>query len=106
MQLIDVEQAAKMLLMHPVTVRNKARRGEIPAYKLGGWKFDPVELEKHIKKGTSPAWQDAGQENLACQKVSQHCKSAVKSGITHSLRQTVSEYEKVLGLKTKQKQKS
>lgn len=45
------EHFIKTLNMHPTTVRERAGKKEIPAYKIGKyWKFDPKELEFFVKK--------------------------------------------------------
>lgn len=51
MELIGIAKASKIIDMHQVTLREKAAKNEIPAYKIGGrWKFDAVELEKFVKR--------------------------------------------------------
>lgn len=43
---MTLHQTAAYLHLHPVTLRNKARRGEIPAVKLGRqWRFIREELD-------------------------------------------------------------
>ena len=38
--LLDVTEAAKLLRIHPKTLRTKARQGEIPAKQIGKlWRF-------------------------------------------------------------------
>ena len=43
--LLEVDELAKLLRLHPVTVRNKIRRGEIPAVKVGGWRIPRAYVE-------------------------------------------------------------
>ncbi|QDJ13802.1 excisionase [Mergibacter septicus] len=51
MEFVNTTKAAKTLNMHPTTVRERAGKKEIPAYKIGKyWKFDPKELEFFVKK--------------------------------------------------------
>lgn len=45
--LVGVKEAAKLLDMGVTRVYEKANKGEIPCFKLGGkWKFDPKALKK------------------------------------------------------------
>lgn len=44
--IMTLQQTAEYLHLHPVTLRNKARSGEIPAIKLGRqWRFIREELD-------------------------------------------------------------
>ena len=45
-QLWTVEEVAEYLRLQPETVRAKARKGEIPAFKVGKriWRFDIKEI--------------------------------------------------------------
>ena len=45
METLDLEQAAKFLHLHPVTLQRMAKRGEIPAAKFGRrWVFLEIDL--------------------------------------------------------------
>jgi excisionase family DNA binding protein len=47
--LIDAGQAARILRLHPVTVREMASRGVIPALKIGKvWRFRASSLDEWI----------------------------------------------------------
>lgn len=47
--LIDAHEVARMLRLHPVTVREMASRGEIPAMRIGRvWRFRPSTLDAWI----------------------------------------------------------
>jgi excisionase family DNA binding protein len=47
--LIDAAQAARILSLHPVTVREMASRGAIPALKIGKvWRFRASSLDEWI----------------------------------------------------------
>ncbi len=49
--LLDSEQAAELLHVHPETVKRRARRGEIPGMKFGKvWRFRASGLETFIRK--------------------------------------------------------
>lgn len=45
-EIMTLEQTAEYLHLHPATVRDKARKGEIPATKLGRqWRFVKTQLD-------------------------------------------------------------
>ncbi len=46
--LLTVEEAAQYLKLHPRTVSNKAKSGDIPARKVGGhWRFRPEDVREY-----------------------------------------------------------
>jgi uncharacterized protein len=48
--IMTLEQTAEYLHLHPVTLRNKARRGELPAIKLGRqWRFVKAQLDEWLR---------------------------------------------------------
>lgn len=54
-----VAEAAKFLRVHPETVYDLARRGEIPARKIGrAWVFLPDEMIDYLKKKACPSTDD------------------------------------------------
>ena len=47
--LLDVTEAAKLLRIHPKTLRTKARQGEIPAKQIGKlWRFRASVLNEWL----------------------------------------------------------
>jgi PTS system nitrogen regulatory IIA component len=47
--LIDAKAAARLLRLHPVTVREMAARGEIPALRIGRvWRFRISSLDAWV----------------------------------------------------------
>jgi excisionase family DNA binding protein len=49
-RLLDSEQAAELMRLHPETVKRRARRGEIPAMTVGKvWRFRASGLEAYIR---------------------------------------------------------
>lgn len=58
---MTVAEVAGYLHLHPLTVRNLIRKGELPACKVGReWQIDRAELERWIverteQNATSPA---------------------------------------------------
>ena len=50
MNTLDLQAAAAFLHIHPVTLQEKARTGEIPGAKIGKcWVFVDVDLVEHIR---------------------------------------------------------
>jgi excisionase family DNA binding protein len=48
--LLDSQQAAELMRVHPETVKRRARRGEIPGMKFGKlWRFRVSVLESFIQ---------------------------------------------------------
>ena len=48
--LLDLKQAAKLLKLHPDTLKRKAQRREIPSVKVGrSWRFRASRLDAWIK---------------------------------------------------------
>lgn len=48
--LLSLEQAAKLLILHPDTLKKKARRREIPALKIGkSWRFRASLLDAWVQ---------------------------------------------------------
>jgi len=49
--LLDTEEAAKLLRIHPKTLRRNARRGEIPATRVGRlWRFRASVLNEWLER--------------------------------------------------------
>ena len=49
--LLDTEEAAKLLRIHPKTLRRNARRGEIPATRVGRlWRFRASLLNEWLER--------------------------------------------------------
>ena len=108
--MLNVEQAAERLFLHPETVRLKARSREIPAYKKNGkWYFFADELDEYIKSGNNVALQEAAHErSIASCPVVKASSTSIKGkgggvGTTRSPRRTVSEYAAMLKLTTSSK---
>ena len=105
MQTLTLEQAAKILRMHNVTVRNKARAGELPAAKVGKrWLFIEVDLMNWLRLQYSPlALQgDKTTEIKLCH--STNVKTVSNGG--SRLPSMDDEYKKALGLTTKTPRKN
>jgi excisionase family DNA binding protein len=101
---LTLEEAADFLKMHPMTVQEKARSGEIPAAKPGRrWVFIDVDLVEYLRSQySSRALQGDTKEMQTCHSTSERARP-----ITGSMSATVdAEYSKALGLPTKQKRGS
>ena len=56
MDLMTVKEAAAYLKLNPVTVREWARSGRIPAFKIGrDWRFDRDRLDLWLKQQSNAA---------------------------------------------------
>jgi excisionase family DNA binding protein len=52
--ILDTEQAAALLHIHPKTLQRLARKGEVPAYRVGDlWRFRASDLDKWLRSGLS-----------------------------------------------------
>jgi predicted DNA-binding transcriptional regulator AlpA len=105
MDTLNLQQAAALLNIHPVTLQDKARAGEIPgAAKIGrAWVFIRVDLIEYIRsKCPRRALQGDSTEVSEC-----HSSNVRTHRIGGSNSATVEgEYSKVLALPTKQKRGS
>jgi len=106
MKTLTIEQAAELLCMHVVTVRNKARTGELPAAKIGKrWLFLEIDLINWLRlqypvqalQGDEPK-----KEIKLCH--STNVKIALSGG--SSSQSTEDAYRKALGLMTAKPRKN
>lgn len=104
MKTLTLQEAADFLKVHPVTLGEKARNGEVPGTKVGKcWIFIDVDLIAYIRS------QYKGQV-LQGEKVEvSQCHSSNEK--THliggsNILTTEDQYRKALGLPTRQKRKS
>ena len=104
MSTLTLQQAAALLKIHPVTLQDKARAGEIPGAKVGrAWVFVEIDLLEYIRsKYARRALQGDRAEVTQC-----HSTSAVAHRIGGSNSATTDdEYSKVLALPTERKLRS
>ena len=100
METLTLEQASGILRMHKVTLRNKARAGEVPAAKIGKrWLFLEVDLTKWLRLQYSTLALQGEQTMEVKQCHSTNEKIALTGGL--NLASTESEYRKALGLTMK-----
>ena len=58
--LLDDEQAAELLGVHPKTLQRLARGGQIPAYRIGRfWRYRVSELDAWLRSGIQSPRQSA-----------------------------------------------
>jgi len=62
-KLLDVDQAADLVGVHPVTLYRWARQRKIPCVRIGARviRFDPRSLEKFIDRSTINVSESAGR---------------------------------------------
>jgi len=57
-QVLTALELASYLRIHPTTVYKLAKRGELPAFKVGGdWRFNRVSIEKWLESRKNQ-WSD------------------------------------------------
>lgn len=99
MKTLNLQQAAKLLHVHPVTLLQKANHGEVPAAKIGRrWVFIDIDLFEYIRtKYNWRALQGDSLEDTKC-----HFTNAkVHHTGGSNLPTTERRYREVLGLQTK-----
>jgi hypothetical protein len=48
--LLTIAELSQLLAIHPVTARDRARCGRLPAIRIAGvWRFDPVEIARWLE---------------------------------------------------------
>jgi hypothetical protein len=104
MQTLDLKKASTLLKLHPQTVLQRARSGEIPAAKLGKcWVFIEEDLVNWIRSRYNRPQQDVGQGG---QKLCSLKDKTANTGGTALPHQTAQQYANLLKLPTKGKPKS
>jgi excisionase family DNA binding protein len=59
-RLLDDEQAAALLGIHPKTLQRLARTGHVPAHRIGRfWRYRASELDAWLHRGRSGSSSDA-----------------------------------------------
>ncbi|MDT4330842.1 helix-turn-helix domain-containing protein [Methylomonas sp. MS20] len=109
MEILTLQQAAEMLMMHPIVLARKTKSGEIPGKKPGRrW----IYVKEHLADWISGRYPDSEQAlrviDGAKPKEENPCPSsnvAPRGGLT-SPRQTANEYADLLKLKSKEKPKN
>jgi excisionase family DNA binding protein len=100
MKTLDLQQAAKFLNMHPVTVGEKARAGVIPGAKPGKcWTFIEDDLAAYLRS-LYPSSRQALQGEHAEVKLCHSTNAKTRRSGGSGLPTTGDAYSKVLGLPT------
>ena len=100
MNTLNLQQAADLLKLHPVTLQSKAKAGLIPCCKIGRrWVFIEIDLIEYIRAQYKwRALQGDGKETI-CH--STNAKTRLFGGSKSPL--VDEQYNAVLGLTTKSK---
>ncbi|MBI5861872.1 MAG: helix-turn-helix domain-containing protein [Rhodocyclales bacterium] len=100
METLTLQEAARFLKIHPVTLQNKARAGEIPGAKIGKcWVFVEIDLIEHIRSQyPRRALQGEHERSITCH--SSNVKTPQIGG-SNSRHATDVQYSKALGLPTR-----
>ncbi|MHB1099466.1 MAG: helix-turn-helix domain-containing protein [Burkholderiales bacterium] len=98
MKTLDLHAAAELLRIHPVTLRDKARLGEIPGAKIGKcWVFVDVDLIDYIRaQYPSRVMQGDTKEKTLCH--STNAKTRPSGGSRSASTDRL--YKEALGLTT------
>lgn len=107
MQTLDLDQAAKFLLMSSEGLRRKAKAGQIPGRKAGrSWVFVREHLAEWISSGQNTEQLNANRIGGKPQeKITWQSTNAAKRGGSASPT-TANEYNELLGLNQKPKRKN
>ena len=99
MNTLNLQQAAEFLKIHPVTLGEKARAGEIPGAKIGkSWVFLEIDLIDYIRAQYQQRALQGGKETLWH---STNAKTRPSSGL--KLVSVDEQYNAALGPLTKSK---
>lgn len=96
MKTLNAHAAAELLRLHPVTLKEKARRGEIPGAKIGkNWVFVDVDLIEHIRSQYPlRVMQGDRTEEMLCH--STNAKTRLSGGLKSATTDRL--YKQALGL--------
>ncbi|WP_407663546.1 helix-turn-helix domain-containing protein [Methylomonas albis] len=103
MSTLDLQQAAELLRIHPVTLQSKAKAGEIPGAKIGKcWVFVEIDLIGYIRSQYSRRTLQGEQEISLCHSLNVKTRPSIgsRSPSTDEL------YKKALERPTKPKPKN
>ena len=49
--ILDADEVAKLLRVHPRTIKRLARQGQLPGFRVGGqWRFRRAAIEEYIRR--------------------------------------------------------
>src|SRR6266581_498266 len=105
MRTLTLQEAAKLLHIHPVTLLRKAQSGDVPAAKPGKcWVFVDIDLVDYLRSNYRRQASKDSVRKEANEWLSIDQKSRPTGGLTSP--STDDEYAKVLGLQTERKPRS
>jgi Helix-turn-helix domain len=100
---LDLKEAADFLKIHPVTLSEKAKSGEIKGAKIGKrWVFIEVDLADHIRAQYQVRALQGDRKVETCHFT--NAKTRPSGGL--KLPSVDESYRKLLGLRTKSKPKN
>jgi hypothetical protein len=103
MNTLNLQQAAELLHIHPVTLQSQAKAGKIPGAKIGKcWVFVSIDLIDYIRSQYPRRTLQGEQEINLCHSLNEktHLFGGLKSASTDEL------YKKALERPTKTKLKN
>ena len=106
---LNLEEAASFLKIHPETLRQKVKAGEIPGAKIGkAYVFIESDLVDVIRSDYSSKWRAMQVTNKHEEVISWPCNAEQKKAHigSISLSQVDKEYESLLGQKIEKKHRS
>ncbi|WP_404357274.1 helix-turn-helix domain-containing protein [Methylotuvimicrobium sp. KM1] len=104
MRTLDLVEAAQLLKMHPQTVLQRTRTGDIPGAKPGKcWVFIEEDLLEWLRSLYHSPQQDVGQGGS---KLCSLKERIVSTGGTNSLTPTATQYANLLKLPTEERLKN
>jgi excisionase family DNA binding protein len=102
MRTLTLQEAARLLHIHPITLLRKAQSGEVPAAKPGKcWVFIDIDLVDYLRSNYRRQASKDSVRKEANEWLSIDLKSRRSGGLTSP--SADDEYAKALGLKTGEK---
>lgn len=100
METLNLEQAARFLQLHPVTLQRMAKRGEVPAAKLGRrWVFLEIDLVACVRAQYSSRVMQGEHKEELCRSTNARILPSGGSSCTSA----EESYREALGLPTRHK---
>jgi len=103
MKTLNLQQAAELLHIHPVTLQSKAKAGDIPGAKIGKcWVFVEIDLIDYLRSQYPRRTLQGEQEKILCHSINE--KTRKSGGL--KLPSTDELYKKALERPTNTKHKN
>ncbi|WP_368667920.1 helix-turn-helix domain-containing protein [Methylophilus sp. 13] len=101
---LSTKEAAAFLHLHPTTLLDRTKSGEIPAAKIGKcWVFLQVDLIEYLRSKYSQQASQGDEGNEQCHSTNERTQSSIGS---KSLSTVKNRYMNLLALPTANKRKS